>query len=183
MIAGRGSTREGAVMPRDELAYIEPRFRWGGVTASGGSSRVAIDMSYEFNKIVPDYVMQITGGKGTSRPLEQGKVDEAIANYWDAVEQLARAKVDVIILRGVPVSAQLGRDRVVDLLGETERRYGIRATSSLEDILAAMRHLRGEVRHHRQPLGRSTQREGSAVLPGGRRRGRGHRHSRRRRGT
>ena len=47
-------------------------------------------------------------------------VETAIPNYWNCVDALAEEKVDVFVLGGTPVSAQLGRSRVLRLLKEAE---------------------------------------------------------------
>src|SRR5262249_45418163 len=68
-------------------------------------------------------------------------VEAAIPNYWNCVEALAQEKVDVFVLGGTPVSAQLGRSRVVRLLKEAEDKFGIRGDAPLEAAIAAMNHL------------------------------------------
>jgi len=68
-------------------------------------------------------------------------VETAIPNYWNCVDALAEEKVDVFVLGGTPVSAQLGRSRVLRLLKEAEDKTGIRGDAPLEAAIAAMQHL------------------------------------------
>jgi maleate cis-trans isomerase len=73
--------------------------------------------------------------------IDPAAVEAAIPNYWNCVEALAEEKVDVFVLGGTPVSAQLGRARVVRLLKEAEDKTGIRGDAPLEAAIAAMEHL------------------------------------------
>jgi len=125
----------------DDLSHFMPRFRWGAVSPTGGATRVRAMGGYQFYRIVPVDVLELSGGKGTELQLEAGKVDEAVANYWEAADQLAKQKADVIVLSGVPVSANFGRAKVLQILEETTKKYGIRSTTPFEAFLAAMNHL------------------------------------------
>jgi maleate cis-trans isomerase len=68
-------------------------------------------------------------------------VEKAFGNYWNCVDTLAREKAQVIVFGGAPVSAVLGRERVLKLLNETQQRAGVRADAPLEALIAAMKHL------------------------------------------
>jgi len=125
----------------DDLSHFLPRFRWGAVSPTGGGTRVHADGAYQLYRLVPNDILELSGGKGTELQLEAGKVDEAIANYWEAADALARERADVIVLSGVPVSANFGRATVLRLLQETKDKYGIAATTPFEAFLAAMNHL------------------------------------------
>jgi maleate cis-trans isomerase len=50
-------------------------------------------------------------------------------------------KVDVIVLGGVPISVQLGRSRLLELLNETKQQTGVTTDAPLEALIAAMKHL------------------------------------------
>lgn len=125
----------------DDLSHFLPKFRWGAVSPTGGGTRVRAMGSYQFYRIVPKEILELSGGKGTELQLEAGKNDEALANYWEAADALAKEKADVIVLSGVPVSANFGREAVLRILKETKEKYGIQATSPFEAFLAAMKHL------------------------------------------
>ena len=69
-------------------------------------------------------------------------VDEAIrTRYWKCVDELVRQDANRITLTGLPISSQLGRPRVLELLEETTRRTGVAADAHGEASIDAMRHL------------------------------------------
>jgi len=123
----------------DDLKRLLPRFRFGAINprSGGGLHR---GPTYQFYRIVPTDVMEISTVLGLEDYTPE-KVEKAIANYWRCVDLLAREKVDVIVLGGAPISAQLGRPRVLDLLRQTKDKTGIRADAPLEAVIAAMKHL------------------------------------------
>jgi maleate cis-trans isomerase len=84
--------------------------------------------------------MEIATGLGLENYTEEG-VEKAVANYWTCVEKLAKEKADLIIFSGAPISAVLGRQRVLDLLQKTKEKTGITADAPLEALIAAMKHL------------------------------------------
>jgi maleate cis-trans isomerase len=137
----RLSKRNGGSLMADDFSHFAPKFRWGAVSPTGGGTRVHATAAYQLYKLVPNDVMELSGGKGTELQLEDGKTDEAVANYWEAAEQMAKEKADAIVLSGVPVSANFGRAMVQKILKETTEKYGVKATSPFEAFLAAMNHL------------------------------------------
>ena len=62
-------------------------------------------------------------------------------NFWNCVDRLAKDQVDWMILAGVPIASQLGRPRVLRLIEEVRARTGIQLDSSLEAMLAGLKHL------------------------------------------
>jgi maleate cis-trans isomerase len=96
---------------------------------------------YRFYRVVPTSVLLIATGLVGMDDYTKDGVNTAIESYWECVELLPKQRVDVIILGGAPISAQLGRERVLELLGETTRRTGIRADATLEATIAAVKHL------------------------------------------
>lgn len=69
-------------------------------------------------------------------------VDEAIrARYWKCVDELVKQGANSITLAGFPISSQLGRPRVLELLQETTKRTGVAADSHAEASIDAMRHM------------------------------------------
>ncbi len=95
---------------------------------------------YQLYRLVPLDVMEISSGLGHENYTPDG-VEKALRNYWNCVEMLVREKLDVLIFGGAPVSAVLGRPRVLDLLRETKEKTGVPADAPLEALIAAMRHL------------------------------------------
>ena len=89
----------------------EPWFRLAYVTPHP----IVDNVAYQFYRIAPDGVMLMLAN------LEIGDYTiEAVARelplFWRHVEELARGGADRIVLTGVPVSAALGRERVLALI-------------------------------------------------------------------
>ena len=120
---------------------LMPRFRFGHIDPAATEARRARrGPGYEFYQIAPTDIMLVTAVLGI-RDFTREAVEAAISNYWNCVDALAAEKVDVFVLGGTPVSAQLGRSRVVRLLREAEDKTGIRGDAPLEAAIAAMMHL------------------------------------------
>lgn len=118
-----------------------PRFRFGHIDpAATDARRARRGPGYEFYQVAPTDIMLVTAVLGI-RDFTREAVEAAIPNYWHCVEALAQEKVDVFVLGGTPVSARLGRSRVVKLLREAEDKTGIRGDAPLEAAIDAMRHL------------------------------------------
>ena len=116
-----------------------PRFRYGAIHPRA-NEEVQRGPGYQLYRLVPLDVMEISTGLGLQNYTPEG-VEKAVGNYWSCVERLAREKADVIIFGGAPISAVLGRPRVVDLLRQTKEKTGVPADAPLEALIAAMDHL------------------------------------------
>ncbi len=117
-----------------------PRFRLGVVAPRHNT--VSDWAPYQFYHLVPRGVMLVLTALSpglSAYTLES--VMESMESWWDCVEQLVHHKSDRIELDGVPISALLGREHVLDLIGQTERKTGIPTSSRLESVVAAMQHL------------------------------------------
>ena len=125
-------------MNQDATTLI-PRFRYGVIHPR---SHESLDRGpgYQFYRLVPVDVMELATFLGLENYTAEG-VDKALRNYWNCVETLAREKAQVIVFGGAPVSAVLGRERVLKLLTETQQRAGVPADAPLEALIAAMKHL------------------------------------------
>jgi maleate cis-trans isomerase len=122
--------------------YIEkllPRFRYG-VIHPRENEPVQRGPTYQLYRLLPLDIMEIATGLGLENYTEEG-VEKAVANYWNCVEKLAQEKADLIIFSGAPISAVLGRERVLELLKRTKEKTGIPADAPLEALIAAMKHL------------------------------------------
>ena len=117
-----------------------PIYRWGFI-GPGRPGPVQVGPGYRFYRFVPTEVLLVTTGLVGMDDYTKEGVNRAIESYWDCVELLAKQRVDVIVLGGAPISAQLGRERVRELLDETKRRTGIPADATLEAGIAAINHL------------------------------------------
>lgn len=118
---------------------ILPRFRYG-VIHPRTHEHLQRGPGYQLYRLVPLDIMEISTGLGLENYTPEG-VEKALGNYWNCVEILAKEKAQVIIFGGAPVSAVLGRPRVVDLLRETKGKTGIPADAPLEALIAAMNYL------------------------------------------
>lgn len=123
----------------DSTKKLLPRFRYG-VIHPRSAEGLQRGPGYQLYRLVPVDIMELSTGLGLENYTPDG-VEKAIANYWNCVDLLAREKAEVIIFGGAPISAVLGRPRVVDLLRETRKKTGIPADAPLEALIAAMNHL------------------------------------------
>jgi arylmalonate decarboxylase len=91
--------------------------------------------------LLPPDIRRISSSIEISDYTTEG-VNEAIQQrYWGCVDELMAQGAQSITLAGFPISSQLGRPRVLDLLEETARKTGVTADSHAEATVAAMRHL------------------------------------------
>src|SRR5689334_16499617 len=90
------------------MEKLMPKFRFGHIDPAAVEARRARrGPGYEFYQIVPTNIMLVTAVLGI-KDFTREAVEAAIPNYWNCVEALAEEKVDVFVLGGTPVSAQLG---------------------------------------------------------------------------
>lgn len=118
---------------------LTPRFKYGNIVppAAGGVRR---GDGYQFYRLVPLDVLEITTNLGIKDYTPEG-VEEAIGNFWNCVDALVKENVDWLILGGAPVSSQLGRPRVLDLVRQVRDKTGIQLDTPMEAIVAAAHHL------------------------------------------
>jgi len=90
--------------------------------------------------LLPPDVVGINAGLNISDYTTEGVAD-GISRYWSCVDRLVDQKVQSITLGGVPISSQLGRQRVLQIIDETQQKTGLPADSSNEAIIAALNHL------------------------------------------
>lgn len=117
-----------------------PKFRVGVVAPGAGN--ILNWAPYEFYQVVPRGIMLV------STYLSPGLADytreavtKALVNWSDYVEQLVSNKANFIGLGGVPISARLGRQGVLELIEQTQKRAKVITSSHLESVLLAMQHL------------------------------------------
>jgi arylmalonate decarboxylase len=121
------------------IQRLMPRFRYGVINPRA-PGKIQRGLSYQFYRIVPPDVMEITTGLGLDDYAPHA-VEKAISNYWGCVHALMEEKVNVIVLGGVPISVRLGRPRLRELLAETKQETSIEVDAPLEALIAAMTHL------------------------------------------
>jgi maleate cis-trans isomerase len=91
-------------------------------------------------RLLPPEVRRVTAGLALSDYTQEG-VEEAMGRYWSCVDSLVSQGAQSVVLAGVPISSQLGRARVLELLAETTRRTGVPADGAAEAIIAAFQRL------------------------------------------
>jgi maleate cis-trans isomerase len=123
----------------EKIQRIMPRFRYGNIMPRG-DGRVHRGPGYQFYRLVPLDIVEISTVLGLQDYTVEA-VERAIENYWHCVELLVREKADVIILGGAPISAQLGRPRVLQLIKETKERFGTTVDAPIESVLSGMKYL------------------------------------------
>jgi maleate cis-trans isomerase len=123
-----------------KIQRLLPRFRYGLINPRA-PGKIQRGLSYQFYRIVPPDVMEVSTGLGLD-DYAPDAVETAVTNYWDCVDALVQEKVDVIVLGGVPISVRLGRPRLRTLLAETHAKTGIPADAPLEALIAALTHFR-----------------------------------------
>jgi maleate cis-trans isomerase len=121
------------------IEKLLPRFRYGVINPRSPAA-VQRGSSYQFYRIVPPDVMEISTGLGLEDYAPEA-VERCIARFWECADLLAQEKVDVIVLGGVPISVRLGRTRVLELLGAARQKTGIATDAPLEALISAMNFL------------------------------------------
>jgi maleate cis-trans isomerase len=120
-------------------ASAEPRYRWGFVGPSEAAGATQQQLMPE--PLLPPDVVEVAAGLRISDYTPEG-VNEAITDrYWTCVDTLIEKKAQSINLGGVPISSQLGRPRVLELIAETQKRTGLPSDSTNEAIIAALKRL------------------------------------------
>ena len=125
----------------DDRTWIQrllPRYRYGVIAPGTGGLQRGED--YQFYRLAPPDIMQVTVGLGV-RDYSSANVQQAMAAFWSCVNTLADEGANSIMLSGVPVSAALGRARILELMEEVPARSGLAFGATLEAIVAALRFL------------------------------------------
>jgi uncharacterized protein (DUF952 family)/maleate cis-trans isomerase len=120
------------------IQRLLPRYRYGVIAPGTGGLQRGAD--YQFYRLVPNDVMQITVGLGV-RDYSQENVQSAMAAFWSCAKTLVDEGANSITLSGVPVSAALGRARILELSEEVPSRCGVPFSATLEAMIAALHFL------------------------------------------
>ena len=113
----------------------EPWYRLAYVTPHP----IVDNVPYQFYRMAPDGVMLMLAGLDIA-DYTIGAVERELPLFWKHAQALADAGADRVVLTGVPVSAALGRERVLEMIEEAKAR-GITLDTDLEAIAAAARHM------------------------------------------
>jgi len=114
----------------------EPWFHLGYVTPHP----LVDNVPYQFYRIAPDGVMLMLANLEIDDYTMEA-VEHELPLFWKHAGALAKAGANRVVLTGVPVSAALGRARVLAMIAEAPRRAGVPLDTDLEAIAAAARHL------------------------------------------
>ena len=93
---------------------------------------------YEFYDLVPKGVTLVM----TTLAVADRTRDELERSYeisLQAAEDMARVKIDLMVLGGVPINLLRGFDHVDDLIRDTQAKIGVPVTTSLTAQVEAMR--------------------------------------------
>lgn len=113
------------------MQLTEPWFRLAYVTPHP----VIDNVPYQFYRVAPDGVMLMLASLEID-DYALAAVERELPLFWKHVEELSEGGADRIVLTGVPVSAALGRERVLAMIAEGRKR-GVTLDTDLEAIAAA----------------------------------------------
>ena len=120
------------------MAQETPQYVWGLINPTVGvNERESSNVS---EPLLPPEVSVVSNGLGISDYTVEG-VEEAVARYDDLAADLVSRGARRVVLAGIPISVQLGRKRVLELMDYTEERFGVPGDAAAEAVIAAMRHL------------------------------------------
>jgi maleate cis-trans isomerase len=103
----------------------------------GASAAIHRGVDYQFYRLVPTDVMQVSVGIGI-RDYSSDSVHSAMDLFWSCVQTLVDEGCSQVVLSGVPVSAGLGREQVLELIEEVPRRHGVSLDATLEAMVNAL---------------------------------------------
>lgn len=120
------------------MAQVTPRYVWGLINPTVGAEELGSNEKAE--RLLPLDVVTVSNGLGISDYTVEG-VDEAIGRYDSLVADLVGQGAQRIVLAGIPISVQLGRKQVLELMEHTQERFGVPGDAAAEAVVAAMQHL------------------------------------------
>jgi len=119
------------------MTEAKPRYVYGAIKPTAGTGEGNAASS---EPLLPPDIVEIYAGIGISDYTADG-VEEAIGRYWDCVDNVVSRGAQCTELEGVPISSQLGRPRVLELLEQTQQRTGLFADATNEALIDALNHL------------------------------------------
>ncbi len=115
----------------------KPIYHWGVIAPAAGDEMGDTNAS---EPLLPPEVVTISNVLGIEDYTPEGVAD-ALARYPDCVQELVQRGAQRICLNGIPISVNLGREKMLALLESTERDFGVPADAAGEAAVAAMKHL------------------------------------------
>ena len=116
----------------------KPRYHWGVIAPREGDETEEPNAREE--PLLPPEVITLSTGLGIRDYTVDG-VEEAMARYPACVQDLVNRGAQSVCLNGIPISVQLGRRRVQQLIEDTHKNLGVPADTAGEAVVAAMGHL------------------------------------------
>ena len=107
----------------------KPRYYWGVIAPARGEELGGPNAHEE--PLLPPEVVTLTNVLGIKDYTAEG-VEEAMARYADCVRDLVSRGARRVCLNGIPISVQLGRERVLDLMMDTYKSFGIQGDTAGE---------------------------------------------------
>ena len=115
-----------------------PSYYLGVIRPAGGDEAGGPNALAE--PLLPPRVVTLTNALGIKDYTVQ-RVEEAMVRYPECVRDLVSRGAQRVSLGGIPISVQLGRRRVLDLIEDTHKIFGVPGDTAGEAVIAAMKHL------------------------------------------
>lgn len=110
-----------------------PRFQFGYILPV----QIGEFLHYNFYQICPNDCV-IVAPPLNLRSFSAEGVETAMTEFWRVFDFLAARRVDRIAQGGIPITARMGRARVLELLAEGRRRYDVPVSADIEDAIAGL---------------------------------------------
>ncbi len=120
------------------MAQATPRYVWGLINPTVGVNEQ--ESGERSEPLLPPEVAVVSNGLGISDYTVEG-VEEAMTRYDDLATDLVSRGAQRVVLAGIPISVQLGRKRVLELMHYTQERFGVPGDAAAEAVIAGMQHL------------------------------------------
>src|SRR5437588_9016737 len=98
------------------------------------------DANLRSEPLLPKDILTIHSGLRLKDYTTEGVAD-GMSRFWACVDELTQHKLDRIGWGGFPISAQLGRERCLQLIDELQQKTGLPAGNDGEAVVNAMKHL------------------------------------------
>ena len=119
-------------------SHENPSYYLGVIRPAGGDEPGGPNALAE--PLLPPGVVTLTNALGIEDYTVQG-VEEAMARYPECVRDLVSRGAQRVSLGGIPISVQLGRQRVLELIEDSQKDFGVPGDTAGEAAVAAMKHL------------------------------------------
>jgi maleate cis-trans isomerase len=111
-----------------------PRFQFGYILPV----QVGEFLHYNFYQLCPNDAVIVCPPLNLRSFSPEG-VETAMLDYWPVFDFLVSRRVDRIAQGGIPITARLGRARVLELLAEGRRRIDVPVSADIEDAIEGLR--------------------------------------------